>query len=137
MKLKLFLYVGLPVLLCIISGISMKYYAMVTTIEKQEKKIEELKNHKVVLEVDLQTEKHNVEILSGTIKELNGEITKMEIKNQRTIQAYNDLMKKNSKELYINKEIKDLMHSDIWNREDGEACLELNRQISKLKYDDL
>lgn len=137
MKLKLFLYVGLPIIITLISVISYKYYDMVSTIEKQQAQIEDLKNKKLVLELDLKTERDNNSLLSKTIIELNTEIGKMETRNQKTIDAFNEFKKKTSKEKYTNKEVSDFMHSSLWSREDGEACLELNRQISKMKYEDL
>lgn len=137
MRLKLFLWVGLPIIITLVSLITAKYYSMSSTISKQEKEIEDLKNKKLVLEVDLKTERANVDILKTTVWELNDNITAMEIRNQKTIQAFNDFKKKSSKEKYTNQQVSDLMHSKLWDKEDGEACLELNRQIAKLKYEDL
>lgn len=137
MRLKLFLWVGLPIIITLVSLITAKYYSMSSTISKQEKEIEDLKNKKLVLEVDLKTERANVDILKTTVWELNDNITAMEIRNQKTIQAFNDFKKKSSKEKYTNQQVNDLMHSKLWNSEDGEACLELNRQIAKLKYEDI
>lgn len=137
MRLKLFLWVGLPIIITLVSLITAKYYSMSSTISKQEKEIEDLKNKKLVLEVDLKTERANVDILKTTVWELNDNITAMEIRNQKTIQAFNDFKKKSSKEKYTNQQVSDLMHSKLWDKEVGEACLELNRQIAKLKYEDL
>ena len=137
MRLKLFLWVGLPIIITLISLIATKYYTMSNTIAKQEEQIEDLKNKKLILEVDLKTERDNVVILKKSVWELNDNITAMEIRNQKTMQAFNDFKKKTSKEKYSNPQVSDLMHSKLWNQDDGEACLELNRQISKLKYEDL
>ena len=137
MRLKLFLWVGLPIIITLISLITAKYYSMSYTISQQEKEIEELKNKKLVLELDLKTERANVDILKTTVWELNETITSMEIRNQKTIDAFNAFKKKSDKEKYTNQEVSDLMHSKLWDTEDGDACLELNRQISKLKYEDL
>lgn len=137
MRLKLFLYVGLPLIITLITLISVKYYQLTSTISKLEAQVEQLKNQKVVLEVDLQTEKDNVTVLKNVVDEQNSEIEKMAIKNQNTIKAFNDFKKKTEKEKYENQKVLDLMTNKLWNSQTCDDGLKLNKMISELNYDDL
>lgn len=137
MRLKLFLYVGLPLIITLITLISVKYYQLTSTITKLEAQVEQLKNQKVVLEVDLQTEKDNVTVLKNVVNEQNSEIEKMAIKNQNTIKAFNDFKKKTEKEKYENQKVLDLMTNKLWNSQTCDDGLKLNKMISELNYDDL
>lgn len=137
MRLKLFLYVGLPLIITLITLISVKYYQLTSTITKLEAQAEQLKNQKVVLEVDLQTEKDNVTVLKNVVNEQNSEIEKMAIKNQNTIKAFNDFKKKTEKEKYENQKVLDLMTNKLWNSQTCDDGLKLNKMISELNYDDL
>lgn len=105
-------------------------------IQKQDKHIEELKNKKVVLEVDLQTEKNNNVLLKTTISELNNEIEKIELRNQNTLKAFNDFKKKTDKEKY-SKKMQNIKNKTDWSKATCEDAIELNKLISELKYEDL
>ena len=136
LKMKLFIYIGIPLIITLISVVGTKLYMMSSTIDKLEDQIEDLKNKKLTLEVDLQTERDNITLLKTTIQEQNTEIEKMAIKNQNTVKAFNDFKKKTDKEKY-NEEVLDLMSSELWKSQTCEDGLKLNREIAKLKYKDL
>lgn len=105
-------------------------------IKKQNKQIDELKNKNIVLIVDLQTEKANNELLRKTITELNGEIEKIELRNQNTIEAFNDFKKKTDKEKY-SAEMQNIRNKTDWTKATCDDAIELNKLISELKYEDL
>ena len=134
---KLFLYVGLPIILTLVSIIGWKYYDLTSTIRDQELTIEKLKNAKLILEVDLQTERNNVSILKNSVEELNQSIDELAVRNQNTIQAFNDFKKKSEHEKYTSQKALELMSSKLWNSSDCEEGLKLNKMISELKYEDL
>ena len=137
MGAKVFLYVGLPIIITLVSIIGWKYYDLTSTISKQELTIEKLKNAKLILEVDLATERNNVSVLTNTVSELNADIEKMAIRNQNTIEEFNNFKKKADHEKYNSEQALQLLNSKLWTSEDCKEGLELNRMISNLKYEDL
>lgn len=128
---------GALAVVCIVAGAI--YFFMSRTISNQEKQIDSLKNHKVVMEADLVTEKANNKLLTDTIDDLNKSIEEMEVRNANTLKAYNDFIKKTDKEKY-NKQTMEIIdkkkeYSD--EAEIGRKALELNKKISELNYGDL
>ena len=125
---------GVIVIMFVIGSI--QFGIMSSKIKSQEAELETLKNSKVVLEVDLQTEKSNVNLLRKTVDELNKEIEKMEVRNQKTLKAYNDYIKKSNEEKY-NQATQDIINKTNWSKATCQDVIELNKMISELKYEDL
>lgn len=124
------------ILACVIAVLFILLCVTTWYIQKQDKQIEDLKSKKVVLEVDLQTERNNNTLLKNTVNELNAEITKVELKNQNTMKAFNDFKKKTDKEKY-NANIRNIKNKTDWSKATCQEAIELNKMISELKYEDL
>ena len=114
----------------------LKYWDLKTTIDNLKGELSSVSEKKLILEVDLQTEKKNVMILKNTIDGLNKEIEKMELKNQNTIKELQAFIKKTEEEKY-NKPTLDILNKTDWSKATCEEAQELNKMISELKYDEL
>lgn len=132
-KYKIIIVVGL----FLISVISWRFYDYTRTIEKQAKIIETLQKQIVVAQVDLDTERTNVKLITEVVDEQHKVIDKLKARNQHIEQKYNDFKKKSDKEKYELESTLALMQSDLWNNPSCEAGRQLNQMISKLNYDDL
>lgn len=136
-KGKIFLYVGLPIIITLFTLGTIKYHNMVSLINAQAKEIAKLKHDLIVANVDLETEKFNNNELTITIKDLNNEIKKVEVKNAETTKEFEEFKKKTNAEKYKLKSTLELVSSNLWHSTSCEDGLKLNEMISKLKYKDL
>lgn len=130
--IRLILVIG--VILSAIVG--WKWWDYASTVSKQEQEIIALKEDKVTLRTDIQTEKNNVALLRKTLDETNKEIASLETKYQKTQKEYNDFLY-NQKNWYQDPQWNTLMSSNLWNSKVCEEGLKLNKMISELKYDTL
>ena len=129
------LVLGIAVILSVIVG--WKWWDYSSTVSKQEKEIIALKEDKVTLRTDLQTEKNNVEILKKALNDTNKQIAKLETKYQKTQAEYNKFINQDKKNWFTSQSWNDVINSNLWSTPLCEDGLKLNKMISELKYEDL
>lgn len=124
----------LPLILALAVIIGWKYVDLKWTISEQEKKIEYYKEKNLILQVDLETEQHNIETLKKTVESLNLSIAKIKIKNEEIEKNYKDFKEKALEDKYKNAKVIDILKSRADTCEEG---LRINKIISGLKYEEL
>lgn len=129
--------IWITIALFIISVISWKFYDYNRIIKDQAATIAKLQEQLVVARVDVQTERENVKLITQVVEDQHKTINNLKARNQNIQKKYDDFKKKSDAEKYKSQQALDLMQSKLWASKECSSGLELNKQISKLTYDDL
>lgn len=129
------IYISIAII--VLSVVAYVFVDMKLDINKLRSQNETLKNTKLTLELDLQTERDNVKLLEKTIASLQKDISVLTKSKDYFRKKYNALKEKNATERIKNEQIRNYMLSDIWNKNDCTSAKEINKWISELKYEDL
>lgn len=119
------------------SGIVYKYFDLTGDISDRDKTILELRADLSETELRLGTEEMNVATLKNKIDERNKEIARKAAQNQELITKFKEWEKKPPEIKYVNKIVKEIVIETKYEKGVCEDGLELNRQISGLKYENL
>ena len=128
-------YVGIAAV--VLSIVTWKYFDMRSDIKKLKTEVETLRVSKVTLEVDLQTERDNVKLLEKTVADLTKDISVLTKSKDYFRTKYNALKSKSISEQIKDENVRNYLSSDVWNSNDCNNSVEINKWISELKYEDL
>ena len=132
-KLKLYI----SIIAVVASIISWKFYDFISVINKQNAEIDKLRKQYVVAQVDLKTERENVKLITKVVEDQHKTIDTLKARNQDIVTKFNNFKIQADKDKYKSAQALKLMQSELFKSNSCEAGIELNKEISKLKYKDL
>ena len=126
----------LSIILLLVIGSAFKYFEMSATITTQQARILNYEKSMLSYQVDIQTERQNVNILKDSISGLNREIKKLQVKNTKVLEEYNKYLSKPIQERFTGK-TQEFILSPLWNSNNCQDAHVINQTISELRLEDL